>query len=204
MSSDRLRTLGKRLRPAVSRAADAVLRLDSTAAVSPRFDDGRMQGYQASYWLTVPLALRDLPIRADDAFVDLGCGKGRALYLASWYPFGRIVGVEKDPALADVARHNTTRGRGTRRLRRVEVVCGDARSAELPPSLRVAFLFNPFRGAVLEEVVRRVRDHARAEGRPVRLIYANPTEAATVHELGFQLVHRSRHCDVYDYEGGAG
>ena len=39
-------------------------------------------------------------------FIDLGSGKGRALLLASAYPFRRIVGVELLPALNRIAQEN--------------------------------------------------------------------------------------------------
>src|SRR3984957_17090364 len=39
-------------------------------------------------------------------FVDLGSGKGRALLLASDYPFREIIGVELSPELDQIARAN--------------------------------------------------------------------------------------------------
>lgn len=42
----------------------------------------------------------------DYAFLDLGCGKGRALLLASEYPFRQVTGMELHPGLAAVARRN--------------------------------------------------------------------------------------------------
>lgn len=43
---------------------------------------------------------------AEFTFVDLGSGKGRALLMASDYPFRRIVGVELLPALHQIAELN--------------------------------------------------------------------------------------------------
>ncbi len=37
-------------------------------------------------------------------FLDLGCGKGRALIVAAEFPFRAITGVELSPALAAIAR----------------------------------------------------------------------------------------------------
>src|SRR5271170_4175507 len=42
-------------------------------------------------------------------FVDLGSGKGRALLLASDYPFSEIIGVELSPELDLIARSNIAR-----------------------------------------------------------------------------------------------
>src|SRR5262245_6350419 len=48
--------------------------------------------------------LRALPARHEDlTFVDLGSGKGKALFLAAAYPFRRIVGVELSPRLHRIA-----------------------------------------------------------------------------------------------------
>lgn len=196
-----LRRLRRRVRPAVGHAVDALIRLDSTAQkrTAPSEDD-RMMKYQASYWLTVPLGLRGVRPAEGDCFVDFGCGKGRSLYCAAWFPFARIVGVDLDPEMVEAARGNMAAARGPRRLRQVEIVAGDARTAPLPDRVRVAFFFNPFRGEVFESVARRVREGADRSGVPVRVIYANPVEADTMRRLGFELVRRSRHCDVYDYE----
>src|ERR1700692_2548155 len=42
-------------------------------------------------------------------FVDLGCGKGRAMIVASEFPFRSISGVELSPSLAKIARQNMDR-----------------------------------------------------------------------------------------------
>lgn len=43
---------------------------------------------------------------SDYAFLDLGCGKGRIVLLASEYPFRQVTGVELHPGLAAIARRN--------------------------------------------------------------------------------------------------
>src|ERR1700760_2411871 len=42
-------------------------------------------------------------------FVDIGSGKGRALLLATDYPFRKIVGIELSPELDRIARANVAR-----------------------------------------------------------------------------------------------
>lgn len=188
------------MRPATGWVVDRALRLESTPqAFTAAHTDERMMRYQASYWFTVPIGLRGMPIRKGDSFVDFGCGKGRSLYSASWFAFERITGVELDPHLAAIARRNMTRARGPHRLRDVEIITEDARTVSLPDQLRVAFFFNPFRGDVFETVLARLRQNADSSGTPLRVIYANPAESETVLRHGFSRVHRSRHCDVYDY-----
>src|SRR5215217_4537652 len=81
----RIRT--RTIRPLYGRAIDFVIGIESTTQqyeglVQPP-DHPNLHGYQGSYWLAVVAGLRRFRIGSDDVFVDFGCGKGRALYVAS-------------------------------------------------------------------------------------------------------------------------
>src|SRR5580704_425289 len=60
------------------------------------------------------------------SFVDVGSGKGRALMLASDYPFREIMGVELSPELDRVARANIARYTGRRHRTPISSIQGDA------------------------------------------------------------------------------
>ena len=195
------------IRPLLGRALDFIIGIESTTQqyeglVQPS-DHPHLYGYQASYWLAVVAGLRGFRIGSEDVFVDFGCGKGRALYVASWYPFRQIIGVELDPQIASIARRNMARARGPRSLRAVQIIDGDARFVELPDNLRVAFFYNPFGGAVFRTVIERLKNRADNRQSPLRVIYANATESGTLLELGFVLVRKSAHCYVFDYHPGS-
>lgn len=62
------------------------------------------KGYEPSYEIDDVLSL--LPISSCDNIVDLGCGKGYALYLLGKYAFGTIKGVEIDDNLVSITINN--------------------------------------------------------------------------------------------------
>lgn len=69
-------------------------------------------------------ALRSLDIDvAEFRFVDIGCGKGRALILARDLGFKSIIGVEVSQSLCEIARRNCPDA---------EILCVDAGSYLLP------------------------------------------------------------------------
>ena len=73
--------------------------------------------YNAGYFGVAPSALRQILERlAFDfekyTFFDLGSGKGRALLIASEYPFHAIAGVELSPKLHAIAKANLAAYRG--------------------------------------------------------------------------------------------
>jgi len=63
----------------------------------------------------------------DFVFIDLGSGKGRALLMASDYPFRRIVGLELLPALNYAAQENLSKYRSeSQKCFAIESICADA------------------------------------------------------------------------------
>jgi predicted RNA methylase len=114
-------------------------------------------------------------------FVDLGCGKGKPLLVASTYGFRRLVGVDVSPACVAVARRNLTRY-GPERIdtARVQLLVGDAEDFVWPPDPLVVYLYNPFPGAVLERVVADLESSLRERPRPCAVIYVNPHALAAL------------------------
>lgn len=131
--------------------------------------------------------LRNVPIRHEDfLFCDLGSGLGRALLLASDYPFRAIVGVEFSPTLHRIAEENIRIYRRRRqRCFEVRSLCVDAAAYEIPDEPTVFFLYNPFRPPVMRKVVNNIRESLERRPRQIVVIYYNPLSAHVFEELGF-------------------
>ena len=140
--------------------------------------------------------LRDLPFPPEGtAFVDLGSGKGRALILASAYPFAKIVGVELSPALHEIAEHNTRTPRAEALLAgRLELHCMDAAAYELPDRDSVVFLYNPFAPEVLVPVLDRLVQHPHR----LAIVYRNAKFAGLLDERPeLELSCSTQHYRIY-------
>lgn len=132
--------------------------------------------------------LAELPFPlAGTTFVDLGSGMGRAVILAANHPFRSIVGLEISPALHAIARDNLAAiDRTNLRCRDLRLVRGDAATFAFPRGDLVAYLFNPFDGALLIRVLDTLAKGARRE---VALVYHTPVERAIVEDHpNFELV----------------
>ncbi|WNG14988.1 hypothetical protein [Cystobacter fuscus] len=145
-------------------------------------------------------ALRDtgLPV-GELTFVDYGAGKGKALLLASAYPFRRIVGVEYAPGLYEVARRNLAVFRSpTQRCFSLGVEGADALEWEPPAEPLLCFFFNPFSDEVMERVLARISESWYRIPRDIYLLYVNirnTGEQARVFERCSELtlLRRGRH-----------
>lgn len=108
-------------------------------------------------------------------FVDIGCGKGRALMLALRYPFRRALGVELSPDLAEVANRNLKSFSAEWRLDiPAEAVAGDATVFDLPPGDLVLYLYHPFAAPVMRNFLAHLQASLKGEPREVYLLYMNP------------------------------
>jgi SAM-dependent methyltransferase len=123
-------------------------------------------------------------------FIDLGCGKGRAVMMASEFGFRKVIGVELHASLATIAQSNvaiwTESGRATCPI---EIVCQDAAEFVFPQGACLLYLFNPFTAPVMKQVLDRLEtDFAERPGM-LDLIYFNPAAAELLesHE-GFELL----------------
>lgn len=156
------------------------------------------------YQPTDPAEFRDVlrQVPADFSrfvFVDLGAGKGRALLLASEYPFCEIIGVEVQPELNRIAQENINRiSSDGRRCHRISALCMDAREFEFPQEPLLLYLFNPFPDYVLETVMANLGQSLRAHPRPVFLIYNTPMEIHVMERIeSLELIHSRENFRIY-------
>ena len=125
------------------------------------------------HWLqrSAPLA----PIN-DTVFLDVGAGKGRALLLASQYPFLRVEGIELNAPLAAIARNNIAlwqNDAASEALAPLALHHADATKHPLPTDPTLAFLFHPFELPILRRFLRHVEKSLNDHPRPFDLLYAN-------------------------------
>ena len=108
-------------------------------------------------------------------FVDMGSGKGRALLLASRFPFRRIVGVEIAKELSETAAANVKKFSAPwQRCRDIETHTGDAAEFNFPAGPFVLFLYQPFLAPVMKRCVKNLARSLAAEPREVYVVYVNP------------------------------
>lgn len=144
------------------------------------------------------------PVAPIDAytFVDLGAGMGRAMLLASGYPFRTVLGVELHPTLARIARRNLAMWRAAGRERApMRMYCRDVAEFPLPTGPCVAFLFNPFGAPVLRRLLRAwnrtltrtlTRSVAGRSGLLDILYVNNEQERVLAREPGFTRLFRGQ------------
>jgi SAM-dependent methyltransferase len=145
-----------------------VIKVYKLDAVSPAYIHSH--GYDACDIVRLRRDLLYLPISPRGyEFVDVGCGKGRALIFAAEMGFRKVTGVEISPMLAEVASKNLE-------------ICGiegailveDAATFAIPEAPCVCYLYDPFGKSVMRQFVKNVEQRLKRSVADLWIIYRGP------------------------------
>lgn len=138
--------------------------------------------YTTAYHGTPPSQLRAILARwlatppihpiQNYTFIDLGCGKGRAVLLATQLPFKEVIGVELNPNLAQIAADNLKIWQATARAcGSARILCQDASLFPLPNGPCLIYLYNPFAKPIVQQLIEHI---ASSHPRDLDLLYFTP------------------------------
>jgi predicted RNA methylase len=116
-------------------------------------------------------------------FVDLGCGKGQVLLVASRFAFKRVVGVEYTRELCNIATANEQAYRKRHRDSvHIDVVEADAAEYEIKPDENVFYMYHPFGPDVVRQVVLNIMSSVARHSRPVWIVYCHPKYGSVIED----------------------
>ncbi|MBF0311330.1 MAG: class I SAM-dependent methyltransferase [Magnetococcales bacterium] len=132
-------------------------------------------------------------------FIDLGAGLGKALILASRFPFRALWGVEYSPLLCDQAVSNLQ----TFQKRHADfppwrIIHQNAALFPFPDEPLLLFLYNPFHGEVFRDMITNLTDRLNRCAEPVFLLYIQPDNAQLIPEEHFRRVDGSSVWILYE------
>lgn len=116
-------------------------------------------------------------------FLDIGSGKGKALLVASLFPFKRVRGAEVSPQLHAAAERNIKAFAADTptACHDVTSLCMDARALEGVGEKTFVFMFNPFGEELMGEVVK-VLERSAARGSTMVIAYLAPRSPRPLNE----------------------
>jgi SAM-dependent methyltransferase len=127
--------------------------------------------YSPTYYSILKRVFDHLELEPDDVFVDLGCGKGRVCFFAAERNVKKVIGIDLDEDMLDIAKDNL------RNLRivhaPVEFIRADAAAFD-PIDGTVFFMYDPFGYRTVLEVIKNIKRSFTARPRKIRIIYYAP------------------------------
>ncbi|QGZ66428.1 class I SAM-dependent methyltransferase [Paraburkholderia acidisoli] len=137
---------------------------------------GQLRPYMGSQPTIIRRALDTLGNVTGYTFIDIGCGKGRPMIVASEYAFALALGYDISADLVRTANRNAARIAQRFPYRPpIRAIAANVSDLTLPSGNLVVFLFNPF-GAELMTALRHKLEAGLASGAIQHLfvVYDNP------------------------------
>jgi SAM-dependent methyltransferase len=164
---------------------DTVRWVDKAALDATSDNRWHAVSYQATKARPFLSLLRQLDLPTSSVFVDIGCGKGRVVLIASQYGFRKVVGIDFSSRLCAVARNNVELfSKKTNLLSPIEVVDMDVAGYQFRADECVLYMFNPFDSLVMTQVVENIRQSLEHNPRRMWVIYNTPTQHDVLMSAG--------------------
>lgn len=146
--------------------------------------------YQGASYLVLLRIFSDMPAHTFSfGFVDIGCGKGRVIFVAEHCGYNQLTGIEMDEQLVHDALRNSEAYSFKRDTSEINFVHINALEYTYKNQPLVYFLFNPFNEAVLNNVLDKILASSDSE---TWFIYMNPLYPKPFFERKMELVKRHK------------
>jgi hypothetical protein len=170
-----------------SEGFDARFGTDTSTPVIDRNPKAASHFYVPTTGSIIYEILGKLPLKPNGfSFVDMGSGKGRALLVASEFPFAKIVGVELSTHLHEIAEKNVRLYLpDSQQCKTFSLHCMNATDYAFGPEPVVLFLFDPFGKEILRRVLANLEASWKAAPREVFVVYVFPQFETLLRESSY-------------------
>lgn len=126
--------------------------------------------FQVNAHTTIIKTINQIKLNENDIVYVLGCGKGRTVCHFARKKIQKVIGIELDKDLSEIAKQNIN----SLRCRRAEaeIINNDAIFVDMSRGT-VFFLFNPFGETTLRNVLKNIETSHNKET-SVTIVYVNP------------------------------
>jgi len=142
--------------------------------------------YQPTYYSIFARSILDLKLLkfnpAKSTIIDIGAGKGKAMVLASYFGFKKVIGIEIEKYFFLKASCEVELLKKKYPDKEFELYNIDAINYFPKQTIDVVFLFNPFREKILEQLLS---NFASVHFLPTYIIYLNPVARKVVESFGY-------------------
>ena len=141
----------------------------------------------ASYDLLEKVFL-EAKVSSFNHFIDIGCGKGRAMCVAAHFGVKNMSGIDLSTELCNDAEKNMAITKEQFPALNYKIINNDAFYFEIPEDADCIFLFNPFDSFIMRSVVDNIMESMEIQTRKMTIIYLNPLHKHLFTDEGFKEI----------------
>ena len=125
----------------------------------------------------------------EKTILDVGCGKGRVMAVASHFGFTNITGVDFAKELCEKAEKNMQQVIAEFPEVTYKIAWADILNYDLDTDEKVFFLFNPFEKEIMDAFLERIETSLHQHPRQIYFIYANPQQLDSLTNKNYKVIY---------------
>ncbi len=127
--------------------------------------------YEPTTYYLLEKVIKYLKLKPEDMLVDFGCGKGRVVFFCGLEKLKKVIGIEVNKELIDIANKNLATFRADKTV--IQFINEDAAKFNIKDE-NIFFMFNPFGCKTVQAVVDNIKNSLIDNPRLIRILYNNP------------------------------
>ncbi len=132
---------------------------------------------------------KQLNIKDNSHFLDIGCGKGRAICVAAHNGFDKVTGLDLSKEFCMEAEKNLSVTKKHFPALQSKIINNDAFYFEIPNDVDHIFMFNPFDEVIMDAVAEKILESFEINPRTITTIYVNPVCKQELLNIGFKEIY---------------
>ncbi len=144
--------------------------------------------YMPASYLLLKEVFTELPANQRSHFLDIGCGKGRALCVAAHNGFGKVSGIDFSRNFCTESEKNLLLTKRKFPSLIFSTITKDAAKVEIQTDVDCIFLFNPFDEIIMKRVIKNIQHSFSKKPRTIHIIYLNPLYKKEFTAIGFKEI----------------
>jgi len=125
-------------------------------------------------------------------FLDIGCGKARAMCVAAAYGVKKISGIELSKELYNSAKENIAVTKLKYPSTNFKIYNNDAFYFEIEQDVDCIFFFNPFDETIMSGVMENIEISLETNPRVMTIVYINPLEKHVLLDWGYEEIFQTK------------
>ena len=147
--------------------------------------------YMPVNYFTIEHVLPHLPQHAKRGiFLDIGCGKGRALCVAAAYGFTKLYGIDFAKQLIEKAEQNLSLTKKRYPALQYKLSWADISTLEISKDVTTVFFFNPFDEVLMKKIIHKINHSLQQYPRELYVIYCSPRHEELFFADGYDVLCR--------------
>ena len=144
--------------------------------------------YMPASYDILEMFFMEIKLASFNHFLDIGCGKARAMCVAAAHGIKKISGIELSKELYNAAKENIAVTKEKYPATDFKIYNNDAFYFDVDDDVDCIFMFNPFDETIMSGVMENIETSLENNPRDMTIVYINPLEKHVLLDWGYEEI----------------